>query len=80
MSWKGSPLGIGTIVCVHNHGRGTNAWIGEVCSVIGGAATIYRVKQMGYRQVTAFSFDRDELRETVVTLRGPMCIECKLPL
>lgn len=73
------PLGIGAIVCVHNDGANIDTWIGIICGAIVDGHTVYRVKQLGRRQVTAFSFEPEELRETVVTFEGPMCVECRRP-
>lgn len=72
----------GDVVCIHAGIAAT--WIGEVCGVHGDPAdedveTTYDVKQLGYQQVTSFPCSEHELRETVLTFEGPMCVECKVP-
>ncbi len=80
----------GDVVCVHAEDQrfkddvGRTSWIGEVCGVHGDPAdedveTTYDVKQLGYQQVTSFPCSENELRETVLTFEGPMCVECKVP-
>jgi hypothetical protein len=73
------PLGLGSIVCTHGGQSSASCWIGEVCSVFVDGDTIYYVKQLGFQQVTSFSFTAKELRETVMTFEGPMCTVCKVP-
>lgn len=75
------------VVCVHTYSSGNRpdqTWVGEVCGVHGDPAdedveTTYDVKQLGYQQVTSFPCSEHELRETVLTFEGPMCVECKRP-
>ena len=77
---------VGSIVCVHNNARARDTWIGIVIDVATNTTLIarrltrtYRVKQLGRRQITSFTFQERELRETVVTFEGPMCVECGRP-
>lgn len=78
----------GDIVCLHADERAgglqPNTWIGELAEVHGDPAdesvevTCY-IKQLGRQQVTSFLCAPDELRETILTFEGPMCVVCKVP-
>lgn len=72
------PIDVGAIVCVHNDGKNIDTWVGIV-TYVRLDDEILHVKQMGFRQVTTFPFQQYELRETVVTFEGPMCVTCRRP-
>lgn len=74
----------GEIVCCHGDDSAASCWIGEIASVHGDPAdesveVTYYIKQLGRQQVTSFLCKPDELRETVMTFEGPVCVECKVP-
>jgi hypothetical protein len=74
----------GDVVCCHPDGKAESSWVGEVESVHGDPAdesveVAYYIKQLGRQQVTKFICPAEELRETVLTFEGPMCVECKRP-
>lgn len=77
-------FGLVSIVCVHGEISSASCWIGEVAKIdrhnrAPNAYALYQVKQLGIEQRTTFTFCADELRETVLTFQGPMCVVCKDP-
>ena len=68
---------VGDVVCVHEDPAysddADNNWIGVVSNVAG----ITYVKQLGRTQVSQFVVHQHELRPTVLTFEGPVCVECR---
>lgn len=68
---------IGDVVCIHEDPAysddAEDHWIG----VVSNDQEITYVKQLGRTQVTQFAVHQRELRITVLTFLGPVCVECR---
>lgn len=70
---------VGDLVCVHGELSESDKWIGEIAGNETAGSDIYLVKQRGRTQLTKFEYAPDELRPTLLTFEGPMCVECPPP-